>query len=254
MPVVAEDPAVDVILLDWTRMGRIYCLAGAITQAGQIRIVRPMPGRARNSPIANNGWSPFLMDGHSRWEIFEMIHPVPAGATAPHLEDVWVHSLRPRKRLASPEQRRLILQATLAPPEKPLFGVELLRSLGGASYLDPGTGERSLTTIRVPSAEVQFTALWRDGASEPDYRVRLSLPGHDAGILPMKDHFLLCRAEQQSDNLDARLAFLASAVRQMGEHVYVRLGLSRSFPSASGQPGRCWLMADGFFSCDDPQS
>jgi hypothetical protein len=244
---------VDIILLDWTRMGRVYCLAGAIYQAGQIRIVRPLPARARHSPIANNGWSPYLMDGYSRWEAFEMIHPEPAHALAPHREDIWVHRLQPRKRFANPAERRAILQATLAPPEKPIFGVELMRSYG-TSYLDPGTGERSLTTVIVSSAELQFTALWRDGANEPDYRVRLNLPGHDGAILPVKDHFLLCRAEREAPDIDGRLRFLAAAVSKMGEHVYVRLGLSRSFPSATGQPGRCWLMADGFFSLDDPQS
>jgi hypothetical protein len=250
---LAGSPAVDIILLDWTRMGRVYCLAGAILQMGQIRIVRPMPARSRNSPMANNGWSPFLMDGYSRWEVFEMVRPIPAPSLAPHLEDVWVQALRPQKKFASPEQRCTILQSTLTPPGKSLFGVDLLRSFGG-SYLEPGTGERSLATMMVSSAEVHFTALWRDGASEPDYRVKLNIPGHDGAILPVKDHFLLARAEKHSADIDARLAFLANAVRLMGERVYVRLGLSRAFPSAAGQPGRCWLMADGFFSCDDPQS
>ena len=87
----------DFILLDWTRMGRVYCLAGAIVQVGQYRIVRPLPGRAKDSPTPNNGWSPFLMDGHSRWEVFELVGPTPACTVAPHLEDVWVQSLRPRR-------------------------------------------------------------------------------------------------------------------------------------------------------------
>ena len=43
------------------------------------------------------------------------------------------------------------------------------------------------------------------------------------------------------------------ADRAMGTTAVVRLGLSRSFVSAAGQPGKCWLMADGFFSLDDPQ-
>jgi hypothetical protein len=39
----------------------------------------------------------------------------------------------------------------------------------------------------------------------------------------------------------------------MGPRVVVRLGLSRSFSHAGGNSGRCWLMADGFFSAVDPQ-
>jgi hypothetical protein len=244
---------VDVILLDWTRMGRTWCLAGAITQAGQIRIVRPMPARSRNSPMANNGWSPYLMDGHSRWEVFEMVGHEPALALAPHLEDVWVKALRSRGRLASPEQRRTILQVTQSPPNKLLFGSPLVSSHGDARYLEPGNGERSLASVEVLAGEVQFTALWRDGANEPDYRVRLALPGLDTPIIPVKDHFLLSRAERESVDLDARLKFLRSAVLRMGERIIVRLGLSRSFQSAGGRPGRCWLMADGFFSATDPQ-
>jgi hypothetical protein len=245
---------VDVILVDWTRMGRSYCLAGAVVQGGQIRIVRPMPARARNATNPNIGWSPYLMDGHSRWEVFEMVQPKPISAVRPHLEDVSVQALRSRKQLATAPQRRAILRATLAPPDQSLFGAELSHSVS-ACYLEAGAGERSLTTLLVPSSEIQFTALWRDGATEPDYRVRLPLPGFSTPpILPVKDHFLLVRAEKESTDLDVRLRVLRDVVRQMGEQIAVRLGLSRSFQAADGQPGRCWLMADGFFSAEDPQA
>jgi hypothetical protein len=209
--------------------------------------------RSRNSPTPNIGWSPYLMDGHSRWEVFEMIQPKPALGIPPHLEDVSVVALRSRKQFATSEQRRAILNATLAPRDKPLFGAELSHSIS-ACYLEPGKGERSLASVMLPSSEVQFTALWRDGTNEPDYRVRLPLPGFSTPpILPVKDHFLLGRAEKESTDLDERLRFLLAAVRKMGERIIIRVGLSRSFQSSDGQPGRCWLMADGFFSADDPQ-
>lgn len=243
----------EITLLDWTRMGRVYCLAGAIVQAGGYRIVRPLPARGRNNPVPNQGWSPFLLDGHSRWELFDMVRPEPAGACPPHLEDVWVHGLEPLRRHASREQRRAILQATLVPPAKPIFGTALLHGYSG-TYLEPGSGERSLASVTVPSAEVQFTALWRDGADHPDYQVSLPLPGLDRRIIPVKDHFLLCRAEKAAGDLDDRLGCLARFVREMGREVVVRLGLSRAFASAKGSPGRCWLMADGFFCLDDPQA
>jgi hypothetical protein len=244
---------VEITLLDWTRMGRVYCLAGAVVQAGGYRIVRPLPARGRHNPVPNQGWSPFLLDGHSRWEVFEMVRPEPAGAHPPHLEDVWVHDLKSLRRQAGREQRRAILQATLTPPDKPIFGAGLLHGYSG-SYLEPGGGERSLASVTVPAAEVHFTALWRDGADHPDYRVSLPLPGLDRRIIPVKDHFLLCRAEKAGGDLDGHLRFLAAAVREMGREVVVRLGLSRAFPAANGEPGRCWLMADGFFSLDDPQA
>src|SRR5262245_57918638 len=233
-------------------MGHVYCLAGAIVQGGEIRIVRPLPVRDRYSPMPNSGWSPFLLDRHQRWELFELVGPIPANAAAPHLEDVWVDDLRPRGQLATPEQRRAILQATLTPTDQPLFG-EWLSSSANTAFLEPGQGERSLASVVVPSREVHFNASWREGAGAPDCRVTLPVPGLGRRILPLKDHFLLRRADRQPPtNVAAIPLALDQAVRKMGEEVVVRLGLSRPF-EADGQHGRCWLMADGFFSLSDPQ-
>jgi hypothetical protein len=71
----------EMILLDWTRMGRTYCLVGVVAEAGKYRVVRPLPSRQRNSPQRNVGWSPFLLEGHRRWEIFELIKPEPPTAS-----------------------------------------------------------------------------------------------------------------------------------------------------------------------------
>ncbi|MFO0844847.1 MAG: hypothetical protein U0797_21020 [Gemmataceae bacterium] len=122
------------------------------------------------------------------------------------------------------------------------------------SYLDPGGGLRSLVSVLVPSREVHFTTYWREGAVEPDVRVNLPVPGLGPRIIPVKDHFLLCRAERESRQIDDRLRFLDEEVRRMGPSVLVRLGLSRAFTNGNGQPGRCWLMADGFFNPNEPQS
>jgi hypothetical protein len=242
------------VLLDWTRMGRTYCLAGVLVQDGPPRVLRPLLARHKSAPVRNVGWSPFLLDGHGRWEVFELVRLEPAAPQPPHLEDVWVRSLEPRRRLASPAQRRAILEATLAPADRPLFGEPLTATRSGA-YLPPGTGGRSLASVVVPAEQVAFTALWRDGTAEPDYRVALPLPDLDSRILPVKDHFLLSRAEAASADLDARVRALTRAVRQLGEQVVVRLGLSRAFQAApaAAAEGRHWLMADGFFSLSDPQ-
>src|SRR4051812_1127485 len=90
-------PTVDVVLLDWTRMGANYCLAGAIWQGEQWRIVRPLLARHREAPVRNVGWSAYLMDTHCRWEIFELVGPAPAAPEPPHLEDVWVTGLQSRR-------------------------------------------------------------------------------------------------------------------------------------------------------------
>src|SRR5437660_12692443 len=100
------------ILLDWTRMGKTYCLAGAVAEKGSYRIVRPLLAKNRTAAVRNVGWSAWLLDGHSRWEVFELIAPQPAEAQPPHVEDLWVHSLKPRRCLASPDERRAILAET----------------------------------------------------------------------------------------------------------------------------------------------
>jgi hypothetical protein len=141
----------------------------------------------------------------------------------------------------------------MAPAGRPFYGAPLTATQA-AAYLAPGTGERSLAAVTVPVRDITFTAARREGAAEPDYRVTLNLPGLPGRTLPVKDHFLLQRAELASTNLDAQVRALTLAVRQMGEEVVVRLGLSRAFqPTPHRAEGMCWLMADGFFSLTDPQ-
>ncbi len=242
----------DMILLDWTRMGKSYCLAGVVAENGQYRTVRPLLARNRDAAMHNVGWSPYLLDGHSRWEVMELIRPEAADSEPPHREDLWVRALRPRRRLAPPGQRRAILAATLAHPGETLFGVGL-SSTTCSAYLQPGTGQRSLATVSVSAQPIVFRAAWREGTTDADLRVLLPLPGLTERPLPVKDHHLLLRAEQGATSLGNLLERLTAAVRQMGEPVAVRLGLSRAYAPRADQPGRCWLMVDGFFSLADPQ-
>ena len=239
----------DMILLDWTRMGTTYCVAGAVVEDGTTRVVRPLWVRHRHAPVRNVGWSAFLMDGHARWEVFELVGPASAAPWPPHCEDVWVREMKARSRSATREQRRSVLEATRLPPNRPLFGAPLVRTASNA-YLAPGAGERSLATVLVSGAGVQFFVTGRpDGRA--DLRVRLEAPDFEGRLLPLKDHFLLRRAELASSNLDVQLRCVQEAVRGMGDPVAVRVGLSRPFAPAGGEPA-CWLMADGFFSYDDP--
>jgi len=243
----------DMVLLDWTRMGKSYCLAGAVLEPGRVRIVRPLLAKHRSAPVRNVGWSPFLLDGHRRWEVFELIGLEEATPEPPHLEDVWVRALRPRNQSASPDERRAILQATTAITGQPLFGVPLtLRPY--SAHLLPGTGQRSLAALIVPSAGIHFSASLREGAGEPDVRAALSIPPLGGRLLPVKDHHLLLRAEGMATNLTALSRTLEQLVRTMGEQVAVRLGLSRGFLSDPVRSAElCWLMIDGFFSLSDPQ-
>jgi hypothetical protein len=241
------------VVLDWTRMGKVFCLAGLVQHGDEWRVVRPLPCYARSAAVRNVGWPPEFLRGHCRWEVFELVEPAAPEPQPPHLEDVWVNNLRPRSRMAPPGLRRILLEATRTSASRPYFGAPLTQTRS-AVYLPPGTGCRSLTTIAVPAARVEFTAVTREGADEADVRVALHIRDFEGRSLPVKDHFLLARAEAASANLDGQIREMNYAVRQMGPEVAVRLGVSRAY---SGTPGRaptvCWLMADGFFSLTDPQ-
>src|SRR5262249_5488830 len=137
----------EMVLVDWTRMGRSYCLAGVVADGAGWRVARPLPARSRMSTVRNVGWSPFLMEGHSRWEIFELVKPEVAPPQPPHLEDVWVRSLRPRRCLAPMAQRRAILQATCPREGDTLFGAGRTpaageRSFSSAAYFQCGRWSR----------------------------------------------------------------------------------------------------------------
>jgi hypothetical protein len=240
------------ILLDWTRMGRTYCVAGAVVQDGKWRIVRPMLTKFREAPVRNVGWSAYLMDGHARWEVMKLLGVQLAAPEPPHLEDVWVRAMKSRRSSASAEQRRAILAATTVPETEPIFGADIA-SMRTAAYVPPGSGTRSLATIVVPIEGIRFDAIWREGTPGWDVRVRLPLPKVGMRSLPVKDHPLLQRAERAAGEEDRQVRFLTLAVQDMGKQVAVRLGLSRPFAGQANQPGVCWVMADGFFSVVDPQ-
>jgi hypothetical protein len=243
----------DFILLDWTRMGRSYCLAGAVFDQGRWRVLRPLLAKSRGAPVRNVGWSAFLMDGHCRWGMFELVGAVAASPEPPHVEDIWVRSLRPCRRLAAKELRQAILTATTVPFGEPLFGTPLASIRSGA-YTQPGMGQRSLTTLVVAASRLRFDGSWRSGMSQPDIRVEVPLPEVGCRWLPVKDHHLLLKAERISGDLDGQVAALNTAVQEMGDPLALRLGLSRPFQGTAEQAsGQCWLMADGFFSLGNPQ-
>jgi hypothetical protein len=243
----------DLILLDWTRMGRCYCLAGAVVEGNFVRTVRPLLGKFRDAPVRNVGWSPYLLDGHQRWEVFELVGPETADPQPPHVEDVWVRSLRPRRSTAPPEQRRAILQSLAARPGEVIFGTPL-QTTRASAYLRPGSGQRSLATLIVPSVQIAFSATRREGAPEADVRVTVGVLPLADRPLPLKDHHLLLRAERAAPDLNGQVQALTRAVRGMGERVALRLGVSRPFQASTQRgPGLCWLMVDGLFSLADPQ-
>lgn len=243
----------EMILLDWTRMGGTYCLAGAVPPQGY-RIVRPLPVKNRPLPVRKFGWWFRPFEGHSRWEVFELVQPATADPQPPHAEDMWVARPRATGRLAPVEQRRAILEATLAKPGEELFGQPLLPTRASA-YLPPGAGLRSLATVRIPATSITFTGSLRECAVEPDFRVQMPVPDLGSRTLPVKDHHLLLRAKAAGPDVHAQIAALQAALRAMGDDIAVRLGLSRAFSSkdSGGTSSACWLMADGFFSWSDPQ-
>ena len=227
----------EMVLLDWTRMGRSYCFAGAVWHDGRYRIVRPLLAKKRAADLRNVGWSAHLLDGHARWEIFELLGSEKAPPQPPHLEDLWVRALRPLCHFAAVGVRREILLGTMVQHEEQLFGTPLSNT-GSLAYLQPGTGTRSLVTITAQANQIVFSGSVRVGAAEPDLRVSLPIPGLGERYLLVKDHHLLQRAERSSSTIDGQLRVIITLVSQMGELLAVRLGLSRSFQSGSSSRTR----------------
>ncbi len=243
----------EMVLLDWTRMAKAYCLAGVVIERDRIRVVRPLLTKHRGANGNRVGWSAYLLDGHGRWELFKLIGVEPASCEPPHSEDVWVRALQPLRRQAPSELRRRILEATIPSAVEALFGAPLATTRT-AAFVSPGAGTRSLTTLLVPAQQMTFGISWRQGMAEPDVRVQLPLPEVGVRTLAVKDHHLLCHAERAFPDVAKRATGITELVRQMGANVAVRLGLSRAFSgdSLSSSPS-CWVMADGFFSPTDPQ-
>ena len=240
------------IVVDWTRMGRAFCLAGVVQEGDGFRTVRPLPVPGQAATVRNLGWVAENLKGLRRWDVVELLVPKKAEAQPPHTEDVWVLGLRGIQKSAPPELRRAILTATVSWGLAAHFGAPLVRTSTSA-FLKPGQGTRSLATAIVPTANLAFQAALREGQEAADMRVALLVPGLGTKRLPVKDHALLSACEGPAqDSLERFGERLTERVRSMGRQVAVRLGLSRGFDSGRGEP-RCWLMADGFFSAEDPQ-
>jgi hypothetical protein len=135
-----------IVLLDWTRMGRAYCVAGAVVEEDLGRVIRPLPRRTIDIPVRNVGWSAFHLNGRLRWEVFEVVGHDAAALQPPHAEDVWARDLRPLNKLATMAERRQILAASCPPAGQPLFGAALSFTRATA-YLPPDQGTRSLATV-----------------------------------------------------------------------------------------------------------
>lgn len=262
----------EMILVDWTCMGKTFCLAGVVRDAQGWKTIRPLPRSLRGGRPAgrglwgalesvlapatdgprNVGWFDNLLGSIKRWDMVELSEPQPAEIERPHTEDLWVRALKGTGRSAAPAVRYEVLRATQAASPEPDFGAPLLHTKMSA-YLRPGVGERSLVTVMLPSRDVAFDASWREGADAVDMRVQLKLPLLGCKLLPVKDHDLLSHGERLAAGDPAGQArALRGAIAQMGPMVAVRLGLSRGFDTGQGER-RCWLMADGFFAAEDIQ-
>src|SRR5262249_46720177 len=122
----------NMILLDWTRMGGRYCLAGVVVEGSGVRVVRPMLVRGRGTNDRRSGWPAAALRGHRRWDMFELVGAELAATEPPHVEDHWVRTLRPLGRSASVNERRAFLEATTAPSGQPLFGTPLASTRASA--------------------------------------------------------------------------------------------------------------------------
>jgi hypothetical protein len=170
----------------------------------------------------------------------------PAPSTPPHVED---HIYAPESvrwiRRLSESERHALLRATCRPRVDQAFGAPLVHISN--HFVRMGSGACSLVTIQTRGAptvhllekgeRTQWRLLFRDSANQT-----YNLP-----ITDLAWHYFVAVQQQYSAQdaraLEARLNRLLCK-----DAVYLRVGLTREYPSGSHQ---CWLQVNSIFTFPD---
>ena len=218
----------EVIITDITRMQlpNGACIA-AEHEGRTIRLAEPQP---RDEWVASVGG---LMPGDVvslKWRPIR--RPVP-----PHTEDAeWdPKTLVKRHRLTEDLLAEHLSTSAFARVED-AFGAPWIRGTGGNAAFQPGTGTRSLASVRARSVR----AYPDDDGTKVDFV--------DAGgswtRVPLQD-LIVWQHQGQCRACSQRFAQLLAAEFQGGEAV-LRVGLAREFPIGS-YPSACWMQVNHVF-------
>lgn len=232
-----------VTITDLTRMsGTRVCVAGYRPDQ---TCVRPV---FQDGPVLEN-W--VYLDGSVRCRPFAQVSlnllRQPRDLQAPHLEDWYVSRTYSFVRNLTRAESRSFLLSILDPSVRSIFGTELQRRYDSdlsARFVAPGTGNRSLGTIRTRAivgviyetkegGKIDYRLTFRD-ADFAMYRA----PVTDLAFRNYLDHLCRVRGSQEAARLEMQQTL-------RGREVFLRLGLARAWN------GGCYLQINGVHTFPD---
>ena len=237
----------EIIVTDLTRMGDGHVCVAGITHKGIIvRLIVAYPGIM----IEN-----LLLDDHRviqpRAVLKVNIEPK-ADCEPPHTEDhKW---LRPGRtqwlRLADEATWKGVLKRTTSPSVAEIFGSGLQKN----RKIDPGSGERSLGTIK--AFQIMRFYCGPDTRKEEEFACRLDFSdGDDTPFfkIPVTDlavnsyvGYLLKQGGLDFDDVAEKLT-----VSLRRKEAYLRLGLTRRYITKTGGESWCYLQVNGIYTFPD---
>lgn len=234
------------VVTDITRMeGARVCVGGYLEDGA---VVRPVAGRAgpderwlrsaRGGPIA-----PFSV-------VDVRIGRAPKRLTAPHTEDRAIPADGHRVvRVLSGEERRALLDRSLSPAVRAIFGAEVHADANGqwGRYVRAGGGQRSLGTIQA----VRVRALRYQHYPERgrwDYRLRFVDTSGEEFQLAVVDLDFRRRLDALRDGgISPDRVATTTLTALQAQTVYLRIGLARGWEK---HPDRCYLQITGVYGFD----
>ena len=237
----------EIIITDVTRMGDGHvCVAGVTHKGTTVRLIVSYPGIL----IEN-----LLLDDHRviqpRAVLNVNIEPK-SDCYPPHSEDhKWLRPARTQwLRLADETTWKGVLNRTALPCVAEIFGAELQKN----RKIEPGSGERSLGTIK--AFQIIRFYCGPDTRKDEEFACRLDFAdGDDTPFfkIPITDLAVNCYVDfllkREGLDYDGVAQKLTAALRR--KEAYLRLGLTRPYEMKTGRESWCYLQVNGIYTFPD---
>ena len=233
----------ELIVTDVTRMdGERVCVGGYLDDGAA---VRPVAGRAG----PNETWLRVAKNGPvAPLSVVKLrVGWAPTGAVVPHSEDRAI-PMRGHQvlRLLTEVEQKAILERTLSPSVRDIFGGEVLSDSQGqwGRYVLAGTGERSLGTIRAQRISMVSYRHYPE-RGRWDYRLRFVDEAGEEFQLAVVDLAFRHRLDTLREGglaPDAAARAVLDELRQ--QELFLRIGLARGWEK---HPDRCYLQITGVY-------
>jgi len=151
----------------------------------------------------------------------------------PHVEDAgWIPATAKKSRHAEPRELAELVRDTALPSVEEAFGAPALSSLRGNHAWTPGTGERSLATVRVHYVRLRV--------AQTGIRVAFRDEGDEYWqSVPFQDLQARLHGQHCADCATNYLDLLRGDFD--GNHLLIRIGLTRPYAPSDDEPPACWL-------------